>query len=128
MSLLLQVGALPCAYPDPKAASVNRINAAALETTLLFINFSSIFDLILVALPQLPAFNAEELLNLNVSGLGFGGPLPLLGGPITAEAYAVGTLPRAPECFLELGDSEHAHAGQKVQSIAIRECLTDFGI
>lgn len=40
---------------DPKAASVNRINAAALETTLLFIKFSSIFDLILVALPQLPA-------------------------------------------------------------------------
>jgi hypothetical protein len=56
MSLLLQVGELLCAYPDPKAASVNRINAAAFETTLLFINFSSIFDLILVALPQLPAF------------------------------------------------------------------------
>jgi hypothetical protein len=46
-----------------------------------------------------PLFNAEELLNLNVSGLGFGGPLPLLGGPITAEAYAVGNIPESSRMF-----------------------------
>jgi hypothetical protein len=48
MSLSLQALELLCAYPDPKAASVNMTSAAARVTSCFFITLSFIFDWIFV--------------------------------------------------------------------------------
>jgi hypothetical protein len=72
----LQAGELLCASPDPKAATVSRISAAAFVTSFFFISLSFdvrlmfdliFFDLILATLPQKVRLIAERTAEVCVS-------------------------------------------------------------